>query len=333
MKGWKEEQAKTRQLYQKFRESPEAQKVVDTTNVVEFLNTQPKGVSGVTGVSDVARQNAVNLGIAVARKDGTLAPAPSATLGALEDFRSSVNAIGAQSPNDKRIAAVIKREVDTIGDPIAGELMRDMRGQRRIQASKYENRAIISKLLNNKRGTDDAMIPIEDVFKKTIIDARPSEIQHIKRVLLTTGGDEGKAVWNDIRGTTIAYIRDNAEVGLGADNMPVVSSARLNKTINMLDKNGKLDLVLGKQQADQIRNLNEVLKYIQTTPPLTSINNSGTARTIMAALAETGVMGSVTGFGAPVITGLKLLKSSIKDKQIKARIDKALNYKPSQNTF
>lgn len=329
MKGWKEEKAKTNAKYNAFKESPEAATVADATPITEFLNSQPKGVSGVTGVTDTASQNAVRLGIAEVSEDGSLIANPNATVGKLEEFRSSVNAIGAQSANDKRLASILKKHVDDIGEPIAGPMMKDMRLQRQNQARKYENRAIVSKLLNNKRGTDDAQVPIEEVFNKTILSARPSEIQHIKRVLLTIGDTEGREAWNDLRGATIAHIRESAESGIGADNMPVISAAKMDKALKALDKNGKLNLVLGNKLADQVRNMNDVLQYIQTNPPMTSINNSGTARTIMAMLAESGITGATTGIPLPVITGLKLIRSHVKDNQIKAKITKALNYKPT----
>jgi hypothetical protein len=328
MAGWKAEKAKTSSLYNQFRQSPEASFPVNTAPITDFLNSQARGVSGVTGVSDTARQNAVNLGIAQIDDAGNLVPNPKVTLGQLEDFRQSVSAIGAASPNDKRIASIIKRTVDDIGEPIAGQTTKAMRAQRQKQAQKYENRAIVSRLLLEKKGMADPQVPIEEVFNKTILSARPSEIQHIKRVLMTIKDDEGKQAWRELQGATIRHLLEKSELGIGADNLPVISGANLDKALQALDKNGKLDLVMGKEAAEQIRNLNQVLKYIQSTPPLTSINNSGSARTIAALLAESAVVGGLSGVPVPAIQGMKFIRDSIKDKKIKARITKALNYKP-----
>jgi len=327
MQGYKAEKAKTTAAYDAFRRSPESQMPIDSTPVLEFLDSQARGVPGVTGITDTARQNAVRMGIAT-DIDGQLAANPNATLGMLEDFRQSINAIGVTSPNDKRLASILKNTIDDIGDPIGGGLTKAMRAQRRIQATKFENRAIVSRLLLEKKGMADPQVPIEEVFAKTILNARPSEIRHIKRVIRTIGGDEGKQAWSELQGATVRHIMDSAEAGIGADNLPMISAAKMNKAVSALDKNGKLDMVLGVKNAEQIRNLNRVLQYIQTVPYGTSINNSGTARTVLALIAETGGMQMATGIPLPIVQGMKALKGHIKDQKIKARITQALNYKP-----
>jgi len=329
MAGWKLEKQKTGALYTKFRESPEAQIQVDTTPVLEFLNSQARGVSGITGVPDTARQNAVNLGIAQMDEGGRLTAVPGTTLGQLEEFRQSVSAIGVANPNDKRLATTIKRTIDEVGDPIGGEMTRSMRAQRKRQAVKYEDRAIVARLLLEKKGMSDAQTPIEDVFRKTILSARPSEIQHIKRVLSTIPDQEGQQAWKELQGATVRHFLEKSESGIGSDNLPVISGAKLDKAIREFDQNGKLDQVMGVAAAEQIRNLNQVLKYIQSTPPLTNINNSGTARTVAALLAESAAMGLVSGIPLPVVQGMKLLRDNVADRRIKARITKALNYKPN----
>lgn len=327
MKGWKDEKSKTTALYNAFRASPEAQTPVDHSPVIDFLNSQPVGVAGITGVTDTVRQNVVRLGLAAPGPDGNLVPIPT-TLGKLEDLRQSVSAIGTSSTNDKRLVSILKRQIDDAGGPVGGQITGAMRAQRRNQAVKYENRAIVSRLLLEKKGFSDPQTPIEEVFNKTILTARPSEIQHIKRVLLVSGGDEGKQAWKELQGATLRHLQSAAESGIGADNLPVISAAKLNKAVQAMDKNGKLDLVLGTQAAEQVRNLNQVLQYIQSTPPMTSINNSGTARTVMALLAESAATGAVTGVPLPLVQGLKMIRENVKDRRIKARIDAALNYKP-----
>jgi hypothetical protein len=333
MTGWNLEKAKTRSLYDKFRQSEEAATNVDATPVMDFLNSQARGVSGVTGVPDTARQNAVNLGIAQVDDSGRLIANPNVTLGQLEDFRQSVSAISAANPNDKRLASVLKRQIDDIGDPIGGEMSKSMRAQRQRQAQKYENRAIVSRLLLEKKGMSDAQTPVEDVFNKTILSARPSEIVHIKRVLSTIPDNEGQQAWKELQGATVRHLLDKSESGIGSDNLPVISGAKLNTALKAFDQNGKLDLVMGKEAAEQIRNLNQVLQYIQSTPPLTNINNSGTARTVAALIAESAMQGAAFGIPLPVVQGAKMLRENIKDKKIKARITKALNYKPEGITL
>jgi hypothetical protein len=185
MRGWRGEKAKTSAMYNAFRQSKEASMPVDITPLTSMLSEQPVGVAGITGVTDTARQNIVRLGLASVDENGALVPNPRATLGQLEDLRQAVSATGASSSNDKRLISMLKRTIDNVGNPVGGDMTRAMRAQRTKQAIKYENRAIVSRLLLEKKGMSDPQVPIEDVFQKTIISARPSEITHIKRVLST----------------------------------------------------------------------------------------------------------------------------------------------------
>jgi hypothetical protein len=328
MSGWGAEKKKTSSLYNAFRASPEAKVSVDTTPILNFLNEQARGVSGITGVPDTARQNAVALGIAAVSPDGRLIATPGTTIGKLEEFRQSVSAIKATNPNDKRLASLLKQNIDAVGDPIGGERTRAMRAQRQRQAQKYENPAIVSRLLLERKGTDDPQTPVEDVFQKTILSARPSEITRIKRVLSTIPDADAQQAWREIQGATVRHLMSNAESGIGQDNLPVISGAKLDAALKAFDQNGKLDLVMGKAAAEQIRNLNQVLKYIQSTPPLTSINNSGTARTIVALMGESVAQSALTGIPFPILQASKLLRDNIKDSRTRARITKALNYRP-----
>jgi hypothetical protein len=82
---------------------------------------------------------------------------------------------------------------------------------------------------------------------------------------------------------------------------------------------------LGKQQAQIVRDLNEVVKYVNTVPPGTQINNSGTAMALMAALGEAGATGAMTGLPVPVLSLVKAATSQIKNNKVKARINQALN--------
>lgn len=329
MKGYRKEKAKTTAKYNEFRQSPEAQLLADVTQVIDFINAQPVKIANVTGVTDVARHNAVGLGIARIDSQGKLVPNQAVTLGQMEEFRQSIGAIKPMSPNDRRLIKQTKDAIDAGSWDVGGDLTKAMRAQRRRQGELYENRAIIARLLLEKKGwSSDPQTPIEDVFNKTILLAKPSEIRHAKNVLLTIGEGEGKQAWRELQGAMIRHIESGSHAGIGTDNLPVVSAAKLNKIVSQLDKNGKLDLVLGKRRAENIRNLNQVLQYIQTVPPHTPINNSGTARTLMALLVESGMMGATTGVPLPVVQGVRMLQKQIKDRKINARIEKALNYKP-----
>jgi hypothetical protein len=252
----------------------------------------------------------------------------------MEEFRKELS--GTAKWDDRvgvREETIIKKLVDAQTDPVAGPLYKEARALRQQQAMKYENRAVVARLITNRKGMDDPLVAVDQVFNKSVVNGSPEEITFLKRVLNTSGPD-GQQAWKELQGSMVRYIQDEATKGMGMDSAdrPIISPAKLHQTVTALDKNGRLDIVLGKKNAETVRDLNDVVRYVNTTPPGTLINNSGTAGTIMAAMAEAGVNGSLMGLPVPVMTGLRMLSKQINNNKLKLKINRALNVKPEQGS-
>lgn len=336
-KGYKSAKARTHAAYSKARNSEESNAPVDLaskvklgdespdTSLVDYLNSRPTGVAS-SGVTDAARKYAVKMGVAVEDGEGNLKPLP-VTVGKMEDFRKEVSGIASRSePGQVRDETIIKKLVDAHTAPVAGDLYKAARAERTKQARKYENRAIVARLITNRKGGDDPKVAADQVFQRSIINASPEEINFLRRVMLTSGPG-GRQAWKDVQGAMVEHIRKESTKGLGTDSngQPMVSPAKLNQVINALDSNDRLDVVLGKKNAQIVRDLNDVAKYVTTVPPGTLINNSGTAGTIMAAITEAGILGATSGIPVPVLSGLRAISKAMKNKKMKAKIDRALN--------
>lgn len=336
-KGYKSAKARTHAAYSRARQSEESNAPVDLsskvklgdetpdTSLVDYLNSRPTGVAS-SGVTDAARKYAVKMGVATEGADGNLKPLP-ATVGKMEDFRKEVSGIASRSePGQVRDETIIKKLVDAHTAPVAGDLYKAARAERTKQARKYENRAIVARLITNRKGGDDPKVAADQVFQRSIINASPEEISFLRRVMLTSGTG-GRQAWKDVQGAMVEHIRKESTKGLGTDSngQPTVSPAKLNQVVNALDNNNRLDVVLGKKNASIVRDLNEVAKYVTTVPPGTLINNSGTAGTIMAAITEAGILGATSGIPVPVLSGLRAISKAMKNKKMKAKIDRALN--------
>jgi hypothetical protein len=110
---------------------------------------------------------------------------------------------------------------------------------------------------------------------------------------------------------------------------PIFSAAKLNGAVRALEADGKLDLLLGKKGAQTIRDLNEISKVVKTQPP-GAINTSNTAGVVLAALAEAGATGSMTGLPVPVLSTLKAAAKFVKDRKVQQRVNEALRYAEGQ---
>ena len=340
--GWQAAKNRTNVAYTKAKNSPEAQAVVDTNTVVtigrgdqEITNSLIGYINGkITGlpsseVPDTARKLLVQLDLADVDDAGNLISKP-ATVGKLEEFRKELS--GTAKIDDLkglREETILKKLVDAQTDPASGPLYKEARALRTKQANKFEDRAIVARLIKNRRGMKDPQVAVDQVFQRSVLGGSPEEITFLKRVLLTSGPD-GKQAFKELQAATVQHIRDQATSNVGTDSAgrALVSPAKLNQIVSQLDKNGRLDIIFGKQEAQRMRDLNEVVKYVTTVPPGTLVNSSGTAGTLLAAMAEAGATGALTGLPLPVASGLRQIIKMRQEGRTKARINDALNALP-----
>ncbi|WP_396232150.1 glycoside hydrolase family 104 protein [Acinetobacter baumannii] len=323
---------KVRVAYAKADKSEEAQYPVDLTqpvksgedsiSVLDYLNSQPDLKS--TPIISDAKSIAVKLGIAKRDANGNLIP-DSPTVKQMEKWRSELNQnTNADAPNIRQ-TAILKDMIDQHVEPVAGQLYKAARLERKKMADHWENRTIIKDLTLNKTGTDDRRVALEDIQNRIIHDGSLDDLRVAKRTLLTSG-EEGKQAWRDIQGQTLQEIKNAATAGVAPDGQgnQMVNAAALNKAIKRLDDAGKLEYIFGPQGAEKLRAINEISKTLFTTPASAAINHSNSASALRATL-ETMIMGFTTGYPVPVALALKQATKHIKDNKVRARVTKALN--------
>jgi hypothetical protein len=326
--GLAKSKTKVRLAYADADRAGELETGVNLNSVIKYINENlPE--ADLAPVLSAAKKKALAVGAASLDQDGNLVPVQT-TLKNAESLRKTFNNAGFEKA-DAFHGLQLKLIFDAETDGLGGDLYKKVRSLRTQQARKYENRAIVARLVQNRKKMDDPMVAADKVFKKSISDASPEEITFLKRVLNTSGND-GKQAWKELQGATIRYIRDESTKGLGRDSMdrPIVSPAQMHRTVRALDENGRLDVIFGKKNAQTIRDLNAILIDVVTAPPGTLINTSGTAGTLLATMTELGLTGMLTGLPIPVATGLRQIVKLKKERATKARIIDALNALPNE---
>jgi hypothetical protein len=313
---------RVREAYERARAEGELRAPV----TLDTLATAAADVQRFEGVANnVApiRREAIRLGVLVEDANGNLVPRPS-TLDDVEILRQFVNeatdwADGRQALMARKINSAIDEGTEGLG----GELYRAARKVRQNFANEFENVGLTAKLLATKRGTDERAIALDDVFDKIIISAPLEEMNKVRRTLISAG-PEGRQAWNEMKANTIRYIKDRSLSPSQRDEMgnPLLSPDKLNRTILALDKEGKLDSLFGKKQAQQLRDLGQLSIDIYTAPP-GAVNFSNTASALQVAL-DTVLTFGVTGVPAPAATALREASKYVKNRETKARIQKAL---------
>lgn len=318
------DKAKIRVLYKEAERAGELENPVNLSPIADYLNRNRAGRSSAPIMSTLAEEFKVQ-GIGTGSlADGTLQTGP-VTLKQAESLRRSINRfVKDNDPNDVRIASELKQLIDSQTEGLGGNLYKQARAARARYAADYENIALVKNLLGVKRGTTDRAIALEEVLNRSIIDPGTSlDTIRQMRKLLQTEGDNGMQAWRELQGGTLQYIKEEALRNVAPDQFGnrIVSPAQLDRVITNLDKSGKLQFVFGKKGAEQLRTINDVAKDVLTVPPGT-VNTSNTA-SVLAGLMDVAISGT-SGVPAPVMTGFRLSRNSIKDKKIRARVRQAL---------
>lgn len=312
-----------RAAYKEAEKAGETAQPVSTQQIVDTLNASTSAES-TAPVLTAARKELIRLGGATEDANGALV-AKDMTLADVEQLRKFVNKTTGADPTNVKFAGDIKRAIDGSTEGAGGELYQRARSLRAKYANEYENRAVIDDLLNNKRGSSDRKVALEDVFDRIVFRGSLDDMRHARKVL-QTGGEDGRQAWKDIQGQAVRYIKEEATKNVQRDSYgnEVISPAALDKAVRRLDSEGKLDYLFGKRGAEQLRAVNDLAKVMFTTPP-GAVNTSNTASVLLAAMDM--ALSGTAGMPLPVLSGLKMIVSNIKDRKLKARIQAALGRK------
>lgn len=314
------DKTKIRSLYKEADKAGETSEPVDMSPVAQTLkdSESAKSTAPVIGATEQELNRLQATQVLNGDTSGKL------SLGNAEQLRKFVNKVTGNDPTNVKFARDIKEAIDTATEDKGGEFYKQARAARAQYANDYENFGLAKQLLGTKRGSTDRSIAMEDVLHKSVISPSASVDTISKlRQLLESEGDNGKQAWKEVQGGMLRHVRDEALKGVTTDSAgnKVVSPAALDRTITQLDKTGKLDYVLGKKKAEQLRTINDVAKTVLTSPP-GAVNTSNTA-SVLAGLLDVGISG-MTGVPAPVATTVRLVTSRIKDARLRARVKQSL---------
>jgi hypothetical protein len=315
--GYQASKNRVRTAYTAADKAGETAEMVPYNSLIDFVNQQTPTTR--TTLAPILQSTVEKLNMEDPAKTGMI------SIRALEDVRKSINkAVQPGTPNES-YGTALKELIDASTEGVGGDLYKKARELRIDQANKFENRAIVARLVSNIKNMDDRRVPADRVFKTAILNDSPENIQFLRRTLRDLG-DDGKQAWSEIQGATLRHLQERATANVNktSENLDVISAAQLNKAVDELDKNGRLDLIFNPKVAQQVRDLRDVVQYVNTVPPGTSINNSGTARTLVAALGEMAITGATTSVPLPLLTGIKVIRDQVKNAKIKKQINRSL---------
>jgi enamine deaminase RidA (YjgF/YER057c/UK114 family) len=313
--------AKIRDLYKKAEEAGELENPITLDTLVQHINESAPEAS-TAPILDVARRKLLQIGAVTEGEAGQLIPL-EIPLKKAEMVRQAISRATNYEPTNIRQGSIMKGLIDQQTEGLGGNLYKQARRVRAQFAREFENRAVISDLLNNKRGMDDRKVAFEDVHKRAVLDGSLDDVRMVRRTLQTQG-EEGMQAWRELQGQTVNYIKEQTFGNVARDSTgaPTASPAKLDKVIKQLDKDGKLDFVFGKQGAQQLRDINDIAKDVLTVPA-NAVNTSNTASVLLTALDTMATFGT-TGVPVPAIQALKAISKNVKQRKTRKQVQDAL---------
>lgn len=310
--GAKEKEVLTRVngLYNEARAAGEMGQPVDVTALTNWI-TKNKGKDRlapiITAIENELKQNGKIEGGGLDNLTLTQRPTRTVmTLDASEDLRQAINKLAEPGTPNVVFGKEAKKLIDAAQEGKGGEKFQQARRAYENYANEFKNRDVVDRLLRTKPGTKDRAVALEDVADRSIISPATSadDVRHMFRVLEAhpAGADAatvaaGRQAAKDLRGSVISHIKDEMEKSLNVDSRGARtgSPAKIDAVVRELDKDGKLDVIFGKKDAEKIRDLRDVAIDIYTSPSGT-VNSSNTSSALIRKLESIGNYATATPF-------------------------------------
>ena len=284
------------QAYKEAREAGETEQLIP--EITGLNNLMQEAWRFRHGTEQNEKMFKVAMEMNIIDKDGNLKPL---TIGQAEDFRKQVNnTYDATDPMQARWRRMFIDTIDETLDSVpAGEKYRRARGIAREYYDEFDQSPLASGLSSNRSRTNVERIPDEKVAQK-VAQSSVQEINQLKATMNATPG--GAESWKQVQAAFLNDIRKSAFGTQTSDvtGTPLLTASTFKKKVRDLDESGKLETILGREQAQNLRDLVEVADAVASLPPQSV--NPGTAAEIFRRIkglapAGTGAVIEATTFG------------------------------------
>jgi hypothetical protein len=307
-------------LYNKAKAEGRMSEPVSVNSVVKFLDDS-KSAEGNAPVLGAIRKKIDRI-----NTEGELAGTGSISINDMEELRKFVRNNMPYEGAGAYYGAQAINEIDSVLNQAGGTAYRQARAAYKGYVDKYKNKAIVANIIGTKRGTNDRIVALEDVFDKTILKGKQNDLVHLKTVLKSAGEDGDQAL-KELQAGWVEHLKEKAFSNTSSTDskgLASISTAKVIKEIRDMDKAGKLDVLMGKDQAQRIRDFGEVIQALNVKRP-GAINTSNTA-SIMAPFIESSISMMLTGLPFPAMTAIKAAVKMKNNAAVERAVKESLNY-------
>lgn len=246
------------------------------------------------------------------------------TINDMEELRKMAGNLTAPGTPNTAFIGPVKELMDAATEGQGGVKYQQARRMYENYSNEFKNAGVIDKMMRTKPGTKDRAVAYEDIYNHAIEKGSLDDVRAVRRTLQTAGA-EGSQAWRELQGQGLQELKRETFGNISRDELgnPIASPAKMNAWVEKLDEGGKLDFIYGKQGAQKIRDMRDLLMDTHTSPP-GSVNTSNTGSILMAFM-DAGATAAMTGIPLPAITGIKYGARYMKNKAMAKKVSQALN--------
>jgi len=285
---------------------------------------QKVNVQGIINQLDTMEAEAANAPVITSAKMklNQLSKNGEMTLNQIEEVRKMVNRLSGDTPSNMSFGGDIKTMIDTVTQNAGGDLFKEARRLRAKFANDFESIGLIDDLLSKKTNSKDRVIALEKVFDKTVMQSDLDSLKALGYTLKKT--EKGQQAWAELKGQTIENLRSAITANIETDSLGqrTFNPKQFDVIVKNLDKSGKLDYLLGKKGAQEVRNLRETVIAINS--PVRGINQANTASAMDKVLTK--FLNRIPFAGPMVEEGTEALEK----QKIGKQVQESINYSPSK---
>lgn len=295
------------------RRTPDSNRsILDVINEESYLKTSK--------VYTDAKDLAVKLNIAQLDGDGNLVPMPKEkrpNIIQVEQLRQRIGEMGESTKKADGLAVQrLKALIDNTLDNSGSNAFKQARKNYAEFKQSWSNKAILKDLIDRKSraNSGDQKIINEKIIDRIVGGSTSQKDLEFVRNMVNKSED-GKDAWTDMQASILDRIRNEAFSGAAdsSGNGTLVFN-KMDKVIRKLDgATRRLDTLLGHEQAQKVRDANDLARIIQTVPPNTGVNWSNTMTALAAAVD--GIIFGISGMPATFATALRFALKYIHEKK------------------
>ena len=314
VKRFKEAKTEVRRLYKLADDAGETQEQVSINPLVKYIADHE---------TEIATNNApvlANLKLQLAK----LGNADTLSIYDLEQLRKSASKISFPGSGVNEVyMSELKPLFEGMTEGKGGDLYKAARAENTKFANEFKDHAIISKLLRNKPGTKDRAVAFEDIYNHVVHSGSLDDLQLVQNTLLKAG-EEGKFAWNQIRAQAANELKERAMANISKDaaGNPIPNAKALRNSVKQLDRDGKLDLLFGKEEAQRVRDLVQLGGDIYSPVPGTI--SPGTASVLIRsldAIAKNAVVSRIPVVRSIASGAAEMAAKKAREKRVKEAVN------------